>query len=206
MKNLAGKRILLSGCGAVGGFLAQQLAQIGAGAPGGKLMLVDDDTLQGANLGRLSSARLISPGTRPKPVPISLASSFLTWTSEAVRRRSRSRWTYALITHCMPVKPACNDRPTLGSATATIFESSMISEGTSEAVSSTANLEVRSSRAVMRHSAGVPQRDNIAAPPADRTCRNRAQCVPAGDAHRAGAPRALRTPPRRLSTSTSSSR
>jgi len=52
MKNLAGKRILLIGCGTVGGFLAQQLAQSGAGAQGGRLMLVDDDTLQGANLGR----------------------------------------------------------------------------------------------------------------------------------------------------------
>jgi hypothetical protein len=52
MKNLGGKRILLIGCGAVGGFLAQQLAQSGAGAGGGKLTLVDNDTLKGANLGR----------------------------------------------------------------------------------------------------------------------------------------------------------
>jgi hypothetical protein len=50
MKNLAGKRILLIGCGTVGGFLAQQLAQSGAGTGGGKLTLVDQDTLQGANL------------------------------------------------------------------------------------------------------------------------------------------------------------
>jgi hypothetical protein len=52
MKNLAGKRIVLIGCGTVGGFLAQHLAQSGAGAEGGRLLLVDDDTLQGANLGR----------------------------------------------------------------------------------------------------------------------------------------------------------
>ena len=52
MKNLAGKRILLIGCGTVGGFLAQQLAQSGAGASDGTLTLVDQDTLQGANLGR----------------------------------------------------------------------------------------------------------------------------------------------------------
>lgn len=52
MKNLAGKRILLIGCGTIGGFLAQQLAQSGAGAEGGRLMLVDNDELQGANLGR----------------------------------------------------------------------------------------------------------------------------------------------------------
>jgi hypothetical protein len=52
MKNLAEKRILLIGCGTVGGFLAQHLAQSGAGAGGGRLTLVDKDTLQGANLGR----------------------------------------------------------------------------------------------------------------------------------------------------------
>jgi hypothetical protein len=52
MTNLAGKKILLIGCGTVGGFLAQHLAQSGAGAGGGKLTLVDNDKLKGANLGR----------------------------------------------------------------------------------------------------------------------------------------------------------
>lgn len=52
MKNLTGKRILLVGCGTVGGFLAQYLAQCGAGADGGRLTLVDNDVLKGANLGR----------------------------------------------------------------------------------------------------------------------------------------------------------
>jgi molybdopterin/thiamine biosynthesis adenylyltransferase len=52
MNSLAGKRIVLIGCGTIGGFLAQQLAQSGAGAGGGKLTLVDNDTLKGANLGR----------------------------------------------------------------------------------------------------------------------------------------------------------
>lgn len=52
MKNLAGKRILLIGCGTIGGFLAQQFAQSGAGSDGGRLTLVDADILQGANLGR----------------------------------------------------------------------------------------------------------------------------------------------------------
>ncbi|WP_456835437.1 ThiF family adenylyltransferase [Bradyrhizobium sp. USDA 4509] len=52
MNNLAGKRILVVGCGAVGGFLAQNLAQSGAGAGGGTLTLVDNDKLKGANLGR----------------------------------------------------------------------------------------------------------------------------------------------------------
>jgi len=52
MKSLAGKRILLIGCGTVGGFLAQHFAQSGAGADGGQLTLVDPDILQGANMGR----------------------------------------------------------------------------------------------------------------------------------------------------------
>ena len=52
MNSLAGKRILLIGCGTIGGFLAQQLGQSGAGAAGGKLTLADNDTLKGANLGR----------------------------------------------------------------------------------------------------------------------------------------------------------
>ncbi|AZO34028.1 MAG: hypothetical protein EOS76_06845 [Mesorhizobium sp.] len=52
IKNLSGKRILLIGCGTIGGFLAHQLAQAGAGAQGGKLTLVDRDTLKTENLGR----------------------------------------------------------------------------------------------------------------------------------------------------------
>jgi molybdopterin/thiamine biosynthesis adenylyltransferase len=52
MNNLAEKIILLIGCGTIGGFLAQQLGQSGAGAAGGKLTLADNDTLKGANLGR----------------------------------------------------------------------------------------------------------------------------------------------------------
>lgn len=50
--NLADKRILLIGCGTIGGFLAQQLAQCGAGAGKGELTLVDPDSLYPANLGR----------------------------------------------------------------------------------------------------------------------------------------------------------
>jgi hypothetical protein len=52
MSSLAGKKILLIGCGTVGSFLAQQLGQSGAGAAGGRLTLADNDTLKGANLGR----------------------------------------------------------------------------------------------------------------------------------------------------------
>ncbi|MDX0518898.1 ThiF family adenylyltransferase [Sinorhizobium medicae] len=50
--NLTDKRILLIGCGTIGGFLAQQLAQCGAGSGKGELTLVDPDLLYPANLGR----------------------------------------------------------------------------------------------------------------------------------------------------------
>jgi len=51
-RNLAGKKIALIGCGTIGGFLAHQLAQSGAGADGGRLLLVDNDKLGTCNLGR----------------------------------------------------------------------------------------------------------------------------------------------------------
>jgi hypothetical protein len=52
LKTLAGKRIALIGCGTIGGFLAKQLAQSGAGSCGGRLLLLDNDVLQPGNLGR----------------------------------------------------------------------------------------------------------------------------------------------------------
>ena len=53
MINLANKRIMLIGCGTIGSLLAQQLAQSGAGVGDrGELMLVDDDFLSAANIGR----------------------------------------------------------------------------------------------------------------------------------------------------------
>jgi molybdopterin/thiamine biosynthesis adenylyltransferase len=50
--NLTGKKILLVGCGTIGGFLAQQLAQSGAGAGSGYMTLADSETLRTANIGR----------------------------------------------------------------------------------------------------------------------------------------------------------
>ena len=52
LPSLAGKKILLIGCGTIGGFLALSLAQSGAGAERGRLVLVDDDRLMPSNLGR----------------------------------------------------------------------------------------------------------------------------------------------------------
>lgn len=49
---LAGKNILLIGCGAIGGHLADLLAKSGAGFLGGTLMLSDPDTLSVGNIGR----------------------------------------------------------------------------------------------------------------------------------------------------------
>ncbi|MEQ1935619.1 MAG: ThiF family adenylyltransferase, partial [Fimbriimonadaceae bacterium] len=51
LSGLSGKRILLIGCGTIGSFLAQQLAQSGAGI-NGRFLVVDNDALKPANLGR----------------------------------------------------------------------------------------------------------------------------------------------------------
>jgi len=50
--SVAGKRVLLVGCGAVGGYVAQALARLGAGARGGELKLVDPEPLEADNVGR----------------------------------------------------------------------------------------------------------------------------------------------------------
>lgn len=51
-QSLIGKTITLIGCGAIGGYLATSLVRIGAGLGGGRLNLVDGDTLGPGNLGR----------------------------------------------------------------------------------------------------------------------------------------------------------
>lgn len=50
--SLAGRRVALVGCGTIGGHLAKFLAQSGAGTGGGRLDLIDSETLMPANLGR----------------------------------------------------------------------------------------------------------------------------------------------------------
>lgn len=52
VKNLAGLSIVLVGCGAIGGYLAANLARLGAGSAGGELWLVDPDDLGAHNVGR----------------------------------------------------------------------------------------------------------------------------------------------------------
>lgn len=52
MPNLAKKKIALIGCGTIGGFLAANLAQGGAGTLGGRLDVFDRENLMPSNLGR----------------------------------------------------------------------------------------------------------------------------------------------------------
>ena len=49
---LAGKRVHIVGCGAIGGYLAQSLARLGAGSLGGVLKIVDPEILEPDNVGR----------------------------------------------------------------------------------------------------------------------------------------------------------
>lgn len=51
-KGLGRKRILVIGCGTIGGYLADQLARAGAGSAGGKLSLCDNQKLMPGNIGR----------------------------------------------------------------------------------------------------------------------------------------------------------
>ncbi|MER2165809.1 ThiF family adenylyltransferase [Stenotrophomonas sp.] len=50
--SLKDKRIVLIGCGAIGGYLAEGLVRLGAGTGTGELTLVDPDVLAPGNLGR----------------------------------------------------------------------------------------------------------------------------------------------------------
>lgn len=52
MLPLAGKQLVLVGCGSIGGYLARALVQLGAGFEGGRFILIDDDVLETRNLGR----------------------------------------------------------------------------------------------------------------------------------------------------------
>jgi hypothetical protein len=49
---LAGRTVVLVGCGAIGGFLGFALAQLGAGSGGGSLLLIDNEALDPRNIVR----------------------------------------------------------------------------------------------------------------------------------------------------------
>ncbi|OPH35646.1 ThiF family adenylyltransferase [Moraxella atlantae] len=50
--NLSDKKIVLIGCGAIGGYLGLGLAKLGAGAGNGELILIDEDIIKAENIGR----------------------------------------------------------------------------------------------------------------------------------------------------------
>lgn len=50
--SLKDRRIVLVGCGAIGGYLAQALVKLGAGSGTGELVLIDPDKLGAENIGR----------------------------------------------------------------------------------------------------------------------------------------------------------
>lgn len=52
MRTLAGKRLVVVGCGTIGGYLADMLIRAGAGTSGGQLTLVDFELLHPQNIGR----------------------------------------------------------------------------------------------------------------------------------------------------------
>lgn len=51
-KTLAGKNLVIVGCGTIGGYLSEMLIKAGAGTCGGKITLVDFDLLLPQNIGR----------------------------------------------------------------------------------------------------------------------------------------------------------
>lgn len=52
VRNLTGMKITMVGCGTIGGYLSELLVKAGAGVSGGKLTIIDPDTLGANNLGR----------------------------------------------------------------------------------------------------------------------------------------------------------
>ena len=52
MLTLASKRLVIVGCGTIGGYLVEMLVKAGAGTAGGQLTLVDFDSLYPQNIGR----------------------------------------------------------------------------------------------------------------------------------------------------------
>jgi len=51
-QSLLGKKVLLIGCGTIGGYLADLLVKSGAGMGGGEFVLVDTDVMSSGNIGR----------------------------------------------------------------------------------------------------------------------------------------------------------
>lgn len=88
MQTLAGKRLVVVGCGTIGGFLAEMLIKAGAGTSGGQLTLVDFDSLYPQNVGRhrlgfpslfinkatglADELKRLAPGADVRPLPVNV--------------------------------------------------------------------------------------------------------------------------------------
>lgn len=86
LKTLAGKKIAVIGCGTIGGYLSEMLVKAGAGTSGGKLTLVDFDSLLPQNIGRhrlgfpdllsnkaiamANELKRLAPGTEIRALPV----------------------------------------------------------------------------------------------------------------------------------------
>jgi hypothetical protein len=64
-RTLAGLRIVLVGCGTIGGYLAEMLVKAGAGTARGQLTLVDMGSMEPNNLGRHRLGSLHCSSARP---------------------------------------------------------------------------------------------------------------------------------------------
>jgi hypothetical protein len=85
-KTLVGKKIAVVGCGTIGGYLSDMLVKAGAGTCGGKLTLVDFDSLSPQNIGRhrlgfpdllsnkaeamAKELKRLAPGTEIRALPV----------------------------------------------------------------------------------------------------------------------------------------
>jgi molybdopterin/thiamine biosynthesis adenylyltransferase len=88
MQTLAGKHLVVVGCGTIGGFLAEMLVKAGAGTSGGQLTLVDFDSLYPQNIGRhrlgfpnlfankatgmADELKRLAPGADVRPLPVNV--------------------------------------------------------------------------------------------------------------------------------------
>lgn len=90
---LSGKKVVLVGCGTIGGYLADLLVRAGAGAGGGTLTLVDNDQLMPQNVGRhrlgfphllrnkaealAEELRRLMPGSSVRALPVAVQAAHL---------------------------------------------------------------------------------------------------------------------------------
>lgn len=93
LKTLAGKKIAIVGSGTIGGYLSEMLVKAGAGTSGGKLTLVDFDSLFPQNIGRhrlgfpdlfsnkatamVNELKRLAPGVSARALPVDVKQASL---------------------------------------------------------------------------------------------------------------------------------